>query len=538
MIFFRLLSRNRKRPAPSLLSLTAAVLIFILPFHPAKTAAGQNHPFDLLIKGGRVYDGSRGKPFTADIGIRGDRIVFIGKANKSRLGAVRVINAHGLIVSPGFIDPHTHTLEDLSDDKRKSNLNYLMQGVTTVITGNDGVSPFPLASTLDLWEKMGIGTNAALLVGHGTIRERVLGSNNIQPSAEQFDQMKRMVTQAMDEGAFGLSTGLYYVPGVYAKTDEVIELARAAAQRGGVYDTHMRDEDSYSVGLLDAIRETIRIGSAARIPVHISHIKALGPGVWGKSVEAIRLIKEARSRGINVTANQYPYGASGIDIKGALVPAWAQEGGDAELLKRMDDEGQKARLLVEMEKNLQRRGGAGRLLITSFKPDPQIVGKTLDTVAAQWKKTPVEAALDILRQGGANLASFNMSDEDIENFMKQDFVMTGSDGSSGHPRKYGTFPRKLREYVFNKKLISLSFAIRASSSLTAETFHIRERGRLKVGYFADVIVFDASAFTDHATYEQPEQLATGVSYVVINGQVVVDRGLYTGVLAGRPLRRK
>jgi N-acyl-D-aspartate/D-glutamate deacylase len=305
MKVFGLRLEMRRPRLDFLLSLMAAVAFVFCPlFQIAVSAQARNDQLDLLIKGGLVYDGSGGRPFVADIGIRADRIVFIGKAEKLKLRPARVIDARGLIVAPGFIDPHTHTLEDLSDDKRKSNVNYLMQGVTTVITGNDGVSPFPLAETFSLWEKSGIGTNAALLVGHATIRERVLGNKNVEPTEEQLRRMKRMVSQAMDEGALGLSTGLYYVPGVYARTEEVIELARAAAARGGIYDTHMRDEDSYSVGLLNSIRETIRIGREARIPVHISHIKALGPGAWGKSGEAIRLIKEARSRGVRVTANQ------------------------------------------------------------------------------------------------------------------------------------------------------------------------------------------------------------------------------------------
>ncbi len=491
---------------------------------------------DLLIKGGTVVDGSGSAPVKTDIGVRGDRIVFIGKSARLKVDAARTLDAAGMIVAPGFIDPHTHTLEDLSNPKRNSNEDYLMQGVTTVVTGNDGDGPFRVASILEKWERQGIGTNAALLVGHGRVRGEVLGAGDVQPTIEQLAQMKNLMAQAMDEGAFGMSTGLYYAPGSFAKTEEVIELAKTVAAKGGVYDTHMRDESSYSIGLLGSIRETIRIGREAKIPVHISHIKALGRDVWGQSREAVRLIKQARAKGINVTANQYPYTASGTNIVAALVPRWAEAGGNAEMLKRIKDPEIRSRLVSEMEVNLRRRNGAEAILFTNSR-NRELFGKTLGAVAKERNKSPVETALDIAADGGAGIASFNMSEADIEYFMKQPFVMTGSDGSSGHPRKYGTFPRKLRQYVFDKKLITLPFAVRASSALTAETFRIPERGRLRVGYFADIIVFDPQTVTDRATYEQPEMLAAGMKFVVVNGKISVEEGKYTGTLAGRALRK-
>lgn len=340
----------------------------------------------------------------------------------------------------------------------------------------------------------------------------------------------------MSEGAFGMSTGLFYAPGSFAKTEEVIELAKSVAEKGGIYDTHMRDEGSYSIGLLGSVRETIRIGREAKIPVHISHIKALGTEVWGQSTQVVRLIRQARAKGIKVTANQYPYTASGTNITAALVPRWAEAGGNAELLKRINDPQLRPRIVIEMEANLKRRNGPEAILITRSR-DKQLIGKTLGALAAQWKKSPVEAALDIVVSGGAGIASFNMNESDIDYFMKQEFVMTGSDGSTGHPRKYGTFPRKLREYVFKKKLINLSFAIRASSALTADTFRLPKRGRLRVGYFADIIVFDPQSIADRATYVQPEALATGMKSVIVNGKTVVDEGKYTGILAGSPLRK-
>src|SRR5581483_10775751 len=304
---------------------------------------------DLLIRGGRVVDGSGSEPVTADIGIRDDRIVFIGDAQKAALSAARTINANGLTVAPGFIDPHTHAFDDLSSPQRKGNEDYLMQGVTTVFTGNDGAGPVNVGEVFNQWHQNGIGTNAALFVGHGTVREMVLGRKDVEPTADQLERMKSLVGKAMDEGAIGLSTGLYYAPGSFAKTGEVIELARVAAAKGGVYDSHMRDESSYNIGLLGSIRETIRIGREAKIPVHISHIKALGADVWGQSKEVIAIIEEARETGVRVTANQYPYTASGTSITASLVPRWAEAGGNKELLKRIDDPAVRPKLVAEME---------------------------------------------------------------------------------------------------------------------------------------------------------------------------------------------
>jgi N-acyl-D-amino-acid deacylase len=491
---------------------------------------------DLLIVHGKLVDGSGKHPRVLDVGIRGDRIVFIGDSHKANLIAARTIDATGLVVAPGFIDPHTHTLGDLLDPDHKSNQAYLMQGVTTVITGNDGGGVLNVGETLRKWEEQGIGTNAILLAGHGVIRGRVLGSTDAQPTASQLEEMKQLLARAMDEGAFGLSTGLYYAPGSYAKTEEVIELAKVAAAKGGVYDTHIRDESSYTIGLLGSITETIRIGREANIPVHISHIKALGPEVWGQSKQAIGLIKKARAAGIQASACQYPYDASGTTLEASLVPRWAEVGGRAEFLKRIDDPAVRPRLLSEMTENLRRRGGAESLLVTDARAG-QLIGKRLSEIAKTQQQTPVEAALDLIRSRDLSVASFNMNQRDIDRFMKQSFITTCSDGSAGHPRKFGTFPRKLREYVYRRKLISLAFAVRQSSALTAEIFRIPDRGLIRIGYFADVIVFDEKTVADRATYEQPELLSVGMKFVIVNGQIAVENQAYTGVLAGRALRK-
>src|SRR6266540_322852 len=491
---------------------------------------------DVLIRGGSVIDGAGTDAVKADVGVAGDRVVFVGDAAKENLQAERVIDATGLIVAPGFIDPHTHADDDLFDPKRAANLPYLTQGVTTVFIGNDGRSRIPLAKALEQLQSQGVGSNVASFVGHGAVRQAVIGMSDAAPTPEQLEQMKSLVRQGMDDGALGLSTGLYYAPGSYAKTEEVIELAKVAAERGAVYDTHQRDESSYTIGLLASIEEVIRIGREAKIPVHISHIKALGADVWGQSAKAIEIINRARDEGVNLTANQYPYIASGTSLSAALLPRWAEAGGRQETLKRIDDPAVRPKLIAEMEQNLKRRGGAKSLLIRGGV-DRGLIGKRLDEIAKSRGKSAVETALEIIKAGNAGVTSFNMTESDIENFMKQPWVMTGSDGSGGHPRKYGTYPRKIREYVLNRHVITLPRMIQASSLQVAETFNLKERGKLSPGYFADVIVFDEKTIADRSTYEDPEVFAEGMKYVIVNGKVAIDGGKYTGAMAGRALRK-
>jgi N-acyl-D-amino-acid deacylase len=495
--------------------------------------AGFSHAqnLDVIFRNGTVIDGSGSPAVHTDVGVSGERIVFVGPGTGKK--AKRVIDATGLVITPGFIDPHTHTAGDLSDLQHKENAAYLMQGVTTVATGNDGESPAHIGETLAKWTRQGIGTNAVLFIGQGTVRGEVMAMSDAKPTPAQIAKMKALVDAAMNEGAIGLSTGLYYAPGSYSTTEEVIELARVAAQHGGIYDTHMRDESTYNIGLMGSVRETLRIGKEANIPVMISHIKALGADVWGQSSEVIALMDAARKGGIKATASQYPYEASGTSVTASLVPRWAEA--DGKLLKNVDDLALHARLVKEMTENLHRRGGPETLLMTAAK-DKSIVGKNLAQIAGERKVSPVEAALQIIRAGGSEVASFNMKESDIEAFMKQPWVMTCSDGSEGHPRKYGTFPRKIHEYVYEKHVLSLEAAVRSSTSLPAETLRIKDRGLLKEGYYADVLVFDPKTFIDRATYEHPTVLATGVRYLLVNGKLAVDKSELTSTLAGRALK--
>lgn len=490
---------------------------------------------DLLITGGTVVDGTGASARVADVGIRGDRIAFVGDAASSGVTASRTLDASGLVVAPGFIDPHTHTTGDLSSAERHANLDYLMQGVTTVVTGNDGSSPLDIGDTFAQWTRDGIGPNAALFIGEGSVRLKVMGMSDAAPTAAQLDSMRAIVASGMRDGALGLSTGLYYAPGSFASTEEVVQLAKVAAGYGGIYDTHMRDEASYNIGLVGAVEESIRIGREAGIPVHISHIKALGVDVWGESDTVIALIDSARASGVQVAACQYPYTASGTSVGAALLPRWAEAGGRDSLLARMRDSTTRVKLESDMTENLRRRGGADALLITG-RGDSTLTGKTLAKVAAERKVSPIEAALEIVKDGDAGVASFNMKESDIDNFMVQPWVATCSDGSSGHPRKYGTFPRKLRQYVYDRHLLTLEQAVHVSSGLTAQILHLDTRGTLARGKYADVIVFDPATIRDRSTYEEPRLLATGMRYVFVNGKLAIDQGEYTGALPGRVVK--
>jgi N-acyl-D-amino-acid deacylase len=507
-------------------------LLFLL-VAPCLAAAQQRA--DILVRGGTLLDGTGTPARRADVGITGDRITFVGDAAAARISATRTIDATGLTVAPGFIDPHTHSSSELSSATAKGNVNYLMQGVTTVINNNDGGGPVDIGAQLAEWTRNGIGTNTAVYIGQGSVRRAVMGASDKPPTPAQMDSMKSLVARAMDAGAIGMSTGLFYAPGSFSSTEEVIELAKVAAAKGGRYDSHIRDESSYNVGLLASIAEVVRIAREARMPAHVSHIKALGVDVWGKSDSVIAILTQARAEGLDVSASVYPYTASGSGVGASLFPRWAEAGGRDSVRARLADPTMRSRIVVEMQDNLRRRGGASSLLITGGR-DSTIRGKRLDEVATMWSVGALEAAIRIILNGDASVASFNMQDADIENFMKQDFISIDSDGSDGHPRKYGAFPRFFRLYVREKGVMPLPRAVRQASSASARMLGIKERGTIATGQFADVVVFDAATFADRATYEQPGVLATGMKYVVVNGKLAVDQGSYTGTLAGRVLK--
>jgi len=498
---------------------------------------------DVVIRGGTIYTGAETPPFVGDVELAGDRIVYVGRARGT--AAVDEIDARGLIVAPGLIDAHTHPDSYIrsADAKARLNLPWLAQGVSTVVIGVDGFGTFEVAKDARALEASGIGTNVVPFVGFGAIRERVLGQDARAPTAAELAEEKRLAARAMCEGAYGLSTGLFYPPQSFATTAEVAAVAREAGKRGGMYDTHQRDEAHYSIGLLASTREAIEIGRIAGTPVHFAHLKALGVDVQGQAPALIATIEAARSKGQAVTADQYPWLASGSSVDAALVPGWAMDGGYPKLLARFDDPATLARLKIEMAENLRRRGGADSLLLTA-QGQPWS-GKTLAAMATQWGLSPIDAAIRILRTpnatgtgpAGSSVASFNMADRDVDLIMKQPWVVTSSDGSDGHPRQYATFPQLYRTYVVARKVITLPQFIRRSNGATADMYRIAQRGYLRRGYFADVVVLDPRTYAPRADYMHPRVPGVGVTALFVNGRRAVSDGAATGVAAGRALLR-
>jgi N-acyl-D-aspartate/D-glutamate deacylase len=484
---------------------------------------------DLLIRAGTVYPGADA-PFTGDVAVKGDRIVAVGP--HLTLRATRVIDAKGMIVAPGFIDPHTHVEGQLASKDAQARLvpGFLMQGVTTAVIGSDGGGSPDMPAVFGHKQ---VGINYAAHVGFGAVRRAVIGEADRAPTDAELARMKQLVAGAMCQGAIGFSTGLFYAPQSFSKTDEVAALAAEAGRRGGFYDSHIRDESSYSIGLAGAIDEAIEVGRMGHVPVHISHIKALGVDVQGQAPAIIARIEAARRAGQDVTADQYPWSASGTSLAASLVPRWAQDGGRAALLKRFDDPALKDRLRGDMADNLRRRGGPESLLIT----EGEFRGQRLDAIAKTQGTDPVAAAIAVIRKHDPAVASFNQTEADIEAFMRQPWVMTGSDASTGHPRSYGSFARKYARYVVERHTISLRDFVERSSALTADTLGLTGRGRLKRGAYADIVVFDPKLYRERATYEEPALLAQGVRTVVVNGALAVDQGKLTGAAAGRALRK-
>ncbi|MES2021808.1 MAG: amidohydrolase family protein [Pseudomonadota bacterium] len=485
---------------------------------------------DLILRGGTIYTGSDA-PFVGDVAIKGDHIVEVSP-HVAR-AATRVIDAHGMIVAPGFIDPHTHMGDDLTSDDPAKRLipMFLMQGVTTAFIGNDGGGEIDVGRVLDSARTRPVGINYATYTGFGTIRQRVIGEAKRAPTPGELGQMQALVASAMCQGAIGLSTGLFYAPQSFSKTDEVVALAAEAGKRGGFYDSHIRDESSYTVGLLAAIDEEIEISRAAHIPAHVSHIKALGVDVQGQAPAVIARIAAARAAGLNITASQYPWSASGSSIVASLVPLWAQDGGRKAMLVRFDDPALATRLRTDMAENMRKRGGPTKLLISEGAER----NRTLAEVAVANKTDPISAAIAVIRVGDPGVISFNQSEADIAAFMRQPWVMTDSDASPGHPRVYGSFARKYAKYVVADHVLTLREMIERSSSLTADTFGLTGRGHLKAGAFADVVVFDPRRYAPRGTYQQPTELAIGVQTVLVNGVLAVDGGKLTGRAAGRAL---
>jgi len=538
--------------------------------------------YDILIKNGRVVDGTGDPGFYADLGIKGDTIVAVG--DLSGKTAAKTINAQGLVVAPGFIDMHTHCDEGLGEPESKANLNYLIQGTTTVVTGNCGDGTFKIAVIKDKWEKQGIGTNAIHLVGFGTVRKEVMGVEPRNPTHEELEKIQSIVRQAMKEGAWGMSTGLEYIPDRYSSTEEIIEVAKIVSEFGGVYASHQRNEFDR---VPEATKETIRIAEEAGVRVNTSHLKVCRKNYWGTMKEVVNLINEARSRGVYMTADMYPYHyASG----GSILPIARNAGWApfhlpedmepfAKLRKKMragdlpDSEREKlkeqyvdelAKALADKSKREQIRksvlegephrpssvalAGWDSYLVTVAKKNTHLIGKILSDIAEEQKRDPFDVTADlVIDEPDLYVACGVMSEEDMELAMKQDWLMFSSDGDAspiikepdvpriGHPRAFSSQARVLRKYVREDKVLTLENAIRKMTSLPASFLQMKDRGLLVRGYKADIVIFDPETIRDNATHSDTRQYSTGIEYVIVNGKMSIENSEYNGALNGKVL---
>jgi N-acyl-D-amino-acid deacylase len=511
----------------------------------ARRAAGvAQERVDLLMRGGSVLDGTGAAARTMDVAIRGDRIVAMA-ASLPTVRATRVIDATGRTVTPGFIDLHAHLEPLLQLPLMESALR---QGVTLAVGGPDGGSPLPLAPYLDSVRTAKPGINVAYLVGHNDIRRRVMRMEARAPTAAELAQMQRLVAEAMGQGAFGLSTGLLYLPGTYSNVDEVVALAQVASDSGGMYTSHLRKE---GIGLLDGVGEALEIGRRAKIPVVLTHHKAVGQQMWGKSTVTLALVDSARKAGTDVMLDQYPYTATHTGI-GVLVPSWAMAGGDAEFRKRVATPAIKDSILAGIVDNILNDRGGGDLSRVQFSRvawDKSLEGKTLKDWATRRGLTPTaqhgaDLVLEAMLKGGGNAIYHVLDEGDVRRIMVHPQTMIASDGRLSqpgdghpHPRAYGTFPRVLGEYVRTQQLLPLATAIHKMTQMPAQRLGLADRGVLRVGAAADVVVLDPATVKDQSTFTEPHQYPLGIETVIVNGAVAVERGKATGVRAGRVVLR-
>ena len=509
----------------------------------ASLAAAQSPAVDLVIRNARIVDGTGAPWFRGDIALRGDTIVEVA-ATIAAAGA-KVLDAGGRTVAPGFIDIHTHARRGIFEVPTAD--NYVRQGVTTLIEGPDGSSPLPLAPFLQKLDALQKSVNIGSFAGQGTIRSEVIGNADRKATHEEIQKMQALLERAMGDGAFGLSTGLFYVPGSFTPTAEVIELARTAARFGGMHKSHQREE---STGVLDSVRETIAIGESGGLPTQVTHHKIIGKANWGKSVGTLRLIEDARARGVDVTSDQYPYTASSTSVASALLPAWALEGGREAQAARLKDPAIRAKIRAETIAMIRDARGGGdpkNVQFASCGFDPSLAGKTLADLTRTRKMEPTienaaDATLWLVEQGGCQGIFHAMSDDDVQRILAHPTTMIGSDGevpvygrANPHPRSYGTFARVLAMYVREKKTLTLEEAVRKMTSFPAARLKLTDRGILRPGMKADIVIFDPAIVRDTATFEKPHAYAEGFSHVLVNGQVVFENGTMTAARPGRVL---
>ncbi len=499
--------------------------------------------YDLVLAGGQVLDGTGAPAFVADVAVRGDRIAAVGEALDT--AGARMIDARGLIVAPGFVDLHAH-LDPLL--RLPGAETHVRQGVTTALGGPDGGSPWPMGEHLARAESLRVGMNVGFLVGHNTVRREVMGLDDRAPTDDELDRMRAMVATAMGEGAFGLSTGLKYLPGAFSGVDEVVALAQVAADSGGIYTSHLREE---GLGLLGGVQEALDIGRRAAIPVVLTHHKVVGQPMWGSSATTLAMVDSARAAGTDAMIDQYPYTATYTSIS-VLVPAWAMAGGDSAFLARLDEPALQDSIMRGIVYNIiNDRGGndLSRVQLARVEWDPSLEGGTLRDWAAReglppTPETGARLVIEAMRRGGASAIYHALDEADVERIMRHPMTMIASDGrltrpgeGHPHPRWYGTFPRVLAHYVRERGVLTLEEAVRKMTSLPARRLGLDDRGVLREGAFADLVAFDPDRVADRATFEDPHQYPEGIPWVIVNGVVAVEDGRYLDLRPGRVLRR-
>lgn len=514
-----------------------AVLVFLLPLY----IFAQQPSCDILIRNGKIIDGTGNNWFYGEIAIKDGKVISIGKALS--FSANKTIDAAGLIVAPGFIDVHTHLEEDETKDPLAQ--SFIYDGVTTCITGNCGLSNTDIGKYLHWIDSLKLSINVATLIGHNDVRKAVMGRANREATTAEQQQMENIVDKAMKDGAVGLSTGLIYIPGTYSTTPEVVGLAKVAAKYSGIYATHMRDEAD---SVTQAIEEALTISREAKIPLEISHFKLSGQQNWGRSKETVAMVEAARKEGIEVTIDQYPYTASSTSIS-TLIPDEILADGQDSIKARLERPTIKKYVISEMLRKLKKRKlkHFSYAVVAYFKPDTSYNGKSIEEInlmngRKHKVKEEAETVIDIMIQGGASAVFHGMSEEDVKRIMQYPFNMFASDASirvlntgMPHPRGYGTNARVLAKYVREEKVISLEEAIRRMTSLPAQKFQLQDRGLLLPGYAADIVIFDEKAVKDIATFENPHAYSKGFHYVIVNGVITVENEKHNGTRAGKAL---
>jgi N-acyl-D-amino-acid deacylase len=493
--------------------------------------------YETVLLGGSIHRGDGSEPFIGHVAIRDGKIAAIipDAAPKGEME----IDCSGMVISPGFIDLHNHSDDPILKRDTRANANYLLQGCTTIVTGNCGGGHVDVKKYLAAVDRDGAGTNVAHLLPQGSLRRQVMGSSRRAATDEEISKMLQLAEAAMADGAFGMSTGLIYVPGTFTPTEELIQIARVVSRHGGIYASHIRDEGS---GLLESIEEAIKIGREADLPVHISHLKASGKANWGSLRLAMARIEEEREKGRMVTADQYPYAASSTSLEATLFPAWAREGSRSDIRRRLLDQETGAKIRDEVAAKLAR---SSRIQLVSCSYNPELIGRSLDEAAALEGIETIELVMRVQQHGGASVVNFGISEDDMRLAMPVSWVATASDGgakvptaSQPHPRSFGTFPRKIGYYALRQDVMSLAAAIRSCSGLPAEILGLADRGLIEPGMVADIAIFDPAELLDRATFDAPYLPPTGMKYVLVNGEAALFDGQLTGVLAGRSLRKQ